>query len=131
MGYGSSAAEPPDGSFPPMPLPPDVQETTVAQVQRYCDERVPAEARSEIRIEYTVRGSAITIVERRPPWNELVGPGWSTTKVAQHRYDAGLWTLYCSDSNGRWWLYDDADPASDVGPLLAAIDEDATGIFWG
>ena len=39
--------------------------------------------------------------------------------------------MYCSDSNGRWWLSDDADPASDVGPLLAAIDEDATGIFWG
>jgi hypothetical protein len=39
--------------------------------------------------------------------------------------------LYCADSNGRWWLYDDAAPAHDVEPLLAAIDEDATGIFWG
>jgi DUF3024 family protein len=114
-----------------MPLPPDVREAAVAQVERYCDERVPAAARSEIRIEHSVRGGAITIVERRPPWSQLVGPEWSTTKVAQLRYGAGLWTLYCSDSNDRWWPYDDADPASDVGPLLAAIDEDATGIFWG
>lgn len=114
-----------------MPLPPDVREAAVAQVERYCDERVRAEARPEIRIEHTVRGNAITIVERRPPWSELVGPEWSTTKVAQLRYDAGLWTLYCSDSSDRWWLYDDADPVPEVGPLLAAIDEDVTGIFWG
>jgi len=114
-----------------MPLPPDIREAAVSQVERYCDERVPAEARSHIRIEHTVRGNAITIVERRPPWSELVGPEWSSTRVAQLRHDAGLWTLYCSDSNDRWWLYEDADPAPDVGPLLAAIDEDATGIFWG
>jgi hypothetical protein len=114
-----------------MPLPPDVREAAVSEVERYCEERVPVEARSEIRIECSVRGSAITIVERRPPWSELLGPEWSTTKVAQLRYDAGLWTLYCSDSSDRWWLYDDADPAPEVGPLLAAIDEDVTGIFWG
>jgi len=87
--------------------------------------------RGEVRIEYSVRGSAITIVERRPPWSELVGPEWSTTRVAQLRYDSGLWTLYCSDRNDRLWLYDEADPAPDVRPLLAAIDDDVTGIFWG
>ena len=41
------------------------------------------------------------------------------------------WTPYCSDSSGRWWRYDDAAPAREVAPLLAAIDEDVTGIFWG
>jgi hypothetical protein len=115
-----------------MPLPADVRETALAQVDRYCDERLPTEASSQIRIDHTVRGNAITIVEECPPsWSELVGPEWTTTKVAQLRYDAGVWTLYCSDSNDHWWLYDDADPAPDVGPLLAAIDEDPTGIFWG
>jgi DUF3024 family protein len=114
-----------------VPLPPDVRDAAVSQIERYCDEHVPAEVRSQVRIEHTVRGNAITIVERRPPWSELVGPEWSTTRVAQLRYDDGLWTLYCSDSSDRWSLYDDADPAPDVTPLLAAIDEDATGIFWG
>jgi hypothetical protein len=47
------------------------------------------------------------------------------------RFDGGVWTLYCADSNGRWWLYDHAAPARDVAPLLAAIDADVTGIFWG
>jgi hypothetical protein len=112
-------------------LPADVREAAIAQVERYCDARVTAEARSEIQLEHTVRGNAITIVERRPPWSELAGPEWSTTTVAQLRYDGGLWTLYCADSSGRWFRYDDADPTPVVEPLLAAIDEDRTGIFWG
>jgi Protein of unknown function (DUF3024) len=106
-----------------MALPPDA----VAQVERYCGSRVS----DDMRVEHAVRGSTITIVERRPPWSDDVGPEWSSTKVAQLRHDGGTWTLYCADSNGRWWLYDDAAPAHDVEPLLAAIDEDATGIFWG
>jgi hypothetical protein len=66
-----------------------------------------------------------------PPWRDDIGAEWSSTKVAQLRYDGANWALYCSDSSGRWWRYDEAAPARDVAPLLAAIDEDVTGIFWG
>jgi hypothetical protein len=114
-----------------MALPADVREAAETQVARYCEAGVPEHMRSDVRIEHGVRGNAITIVERRPPWREDFGPEWSSTKVAQLRYDDGLWTLYCADSSGRWWRYDEAAPARDVAPLLAAIDEDGTGIFWG
>ncbi|MDQ3880898.1 MAG: DUF3024 domain-containing protein [Chloroflexota bacterium] len=114
-----------------MPLPADVREMAVTQVERFCERRVPVDMRSQMRLEHTVRGNAITLVERRPPWSELVGPGWSTIKIAQLRYDGGIWTLFCPDRNGRWWPYDDADPTPDLATLLAAIDEDPTGIFWG
>lgn len=116
-----------------MALPPDVRQTALSKVERFCNERVPEELRAQVRLEHGVRGNAITIVERRPPWSELVGPEWTTSHIAQLRYDEDgrRWTLYCRDSRERWWLYDDAEPAADVGPLLTAIDEDATGIFWG
>jgi hypothetical protein len=91
-----------------MPLPAHVREIAMAQVDRFCDERVPEAMRSEMRLEQVVRGSVITIVERRPPWSALIGPEWTSMNIAQLRYD-------------------DADPAPDVGPLLAAIDEDPTG----
>ncbi len=54
-------------------------------------------------------------------------------KVAQLRYDEGraAWSLFCSDSNGRWWEYDELGPTKEVGPLLNEIDADPTGIFWG
>jgi hypothetical protein len=116
-----------DATVPTMTLPVDA----VAQVERYCETRVPEDMRSDVRIEHSVRGNAITIVERRPPWRDDIGAEWSSTKVAQLRYDGANWALYCSDSSGRWWRYDEAAPARDVAPLLAAIDEDVTGIFWG
>jgi hypothetical protein len=112
---------------PEMAVPADA----VAEVERYCHSQVPEEMRSQVRIEHAVRGNAITIVERRPPSSEDFGREWSSTKVAQLRCDGGMWTLYCSDSSGRWWLYDETDPAPDVQPLLAAIEDDVTGIFWG
>jgi DUF3024 family protein len=108
-------------------------ETDVAPVRRWVAKRNEqiGEHIDEMRIEMDVVARAVTILECRPPWREDFGPEWSSTKVAQLRYDGGVWTLYCPDSNGRWWRYDEAAPASDVAPLLAALDEDVTGIFWG
>ncbi len=54
-------------------------------------------------------------------------------KVAQLRYDASSrqWSLYCCDRNERWWPYDNLGPSASIDPLLAEIDADPTGIFWG
>ena len=86
-----------------------------------------------MRLECTVRGNAITIVERRPPWTEIVGPEWTSMKVAQLRYDRRhrTWTICYADRNQRWWPYDFAEPSGDIDDLLTAIDEDPSGIFWG
>ena len=92
------------------------------------------EYHDEVRVECERRGNAITIVERHPPWNpDLVGSDWSRLKVAQLRYDAGTsrWSLYWRDSNKSWSLYDDVEPSTTVDPLLAEVEADPTGIFWG
>ena len=114
-------------------LPRDVHEPTVTRVARFCVECVPPEARAELRVEHSVRGNAITIVERRPPWSELVGPEWTSMTVARLRYDPSerTWTLYCADRNERRWPYDFVQPSGNIEDLLAAVDEDPTGIFWG
>ena len=98
----------------------------------YCARRVAPELREKIRVECSRRGQNITITERRPPWHEDETE-WSAVKVAQLRHDpeGDTWTLHCSDSGGRWFLYDDVAPASTVAPLLVEIEEDPTGIFWG
>ncbi len=82
-------------------------ETDVARVHRYCQRRVPLHARNQVRLETVVRGSAITIIERRAPWREDVGPEWSRRKVAQLRYDHGAWTLHWAARTGRWLRYPD------------------------
>jgi hypothetical protein len=105
----------------------------IRAAEAFCDSRVPEDLRDEIRIECTRRGKAITIVERRPPWNPDFGSEWSTSKVAQLRCDdsAGTWSLYCPESNGRWHHYGGLPPSRTVQPLLAVIEADPTGIFWG
>ena len=105
----------------------------LAEVEAFCESRIPVELRDQIHLEYAVRGNAITIVERRPAWRPDLGPEWTSNKLAQLRYDvkAGKWSLHWRDSNDRWHLYTDMRPVDDVAPLLAEIDADPTGIFWG
>jgi hypothetical protein len=116
-----------------MAIPSVERDVALRHVALFCANSVPDEMREQVRIEYTIRGDRITILEYRPPWSALVGPEWTSMKIAQLRYDAdaGTWTLFAADRNTRWFLYNDIPPASDVGPLLAEIGEDPTGIFWG
>jgi Protein of unknown function (DUF3024) len=114
-----------------MPLPPDVRDSAIRQVEQACRKRLPEASLAQLRLEHALRGNSITLIERRPPWSGLVGPERSSMKIAQLRYDAKarVWSLYTCDSSGRWWPYDFIEPASDIGPLLAEIDEDPTSIF--
>jgi hypothetical protein len=113
-----------------VPAPRDIVEAAGERVAAYCAQRSSSD---DYRIEHSIRGASITIVERRPPWNPPFGSEWSSTKVAQLRYDdrSRRWTLYSAGSDDRWHRYDFARPAADVTSLLAAIDDDRTGIFWG
>lgn len=49
-----------------MPAPP---ETDLAKILKYCQAQVPARLRDRARIEATVRGSSVTILECRPLWH--------------------------------------------------------------
>jgi Protein of unknown function (DUF3024) len=124
---------PPPPSHFRVAIPEAIVREVTRELDAFCEGRIPAELRDQIRLEYSVRGNAITIVERRPPWREDFGPDWSSVKVAQLRFEpaASAWALYCSDANDRWHRYSDAQPTNDLGPLLDEIDSDPTGIFWG
>ena len=111
-----------------MPSPPDID---LAKIRKYCEGRVPAELRDEARIDVTVRGSVVTVSDCRPPWYEGLTE-WSKVPVAQFRYRAAdhTWALHWADRNGRWHSYDDIGPGR-VDDLLAELNADPTGIFWG
>jgi len=104
----------------------------LATIRTYCVSRVPSEFLDRIRVEATIRGRSVTIVECRPPWRKDVGPEWSRQRVAQMRYDADakLWTLYWADRHGRWHVFDLIEPAR-AGAILDEIELDRTNIFWG
>lgn len=52
--------------------------------------------------------------------------------IAQLRFDrhTGAWSLYFLGSDDAWHFYDLIKPSTCFEELLAAIDEDRTGVFW-
>jgi hypothetical protein len=106
-------------------------ETDITRVRRHCQRRVPPHARDQVRLETVVRGSTITIIERRVPWRHDFGPEWSRLKIAQLRYHYGSWTLHWANRNGRWLPYSDLAPSPRLDDLLTEIDRDPASAFWG
>ena len=97
----------------------------------YCDKRVPPDARQRLRILFRIKGESVTLVESRPPL--VKSEPWSEIVVAQFRRSQqdGSWTLYCADRNSKWHVYEGFQPKKTLRPLLAEVDRDPTGIFWG
>ncbi len=111
-------------------------ETDVARVRRWIDARndgLPERAQGEIRYELDLDARSATIMECRPPWSEDFGPEWTRFPIARLRYTQARheWAVYWRDRNPAFHLYDFIEPTSDVEALLAEIDADPTGIFWG
>lgn len=114
-----------------MPQPP---EQAVEEVERFCAERVPAEfAEDRVRIEARRRGNTINILECRPPWHEDLGSDWTSSRVCSLVFDprSNTWSLFARDRNDRRLDYPGIGPCSSVRPLLAEVEADPTGIFWG
>ena len=116
-----------------MAIPEPARPTAIQAVEQYCEDRIPPHVRDEIRLEANIRGNAIMIVERRPPWREDFGPEWTTQKIARLLYDPGTatWSLWWADRNDRWLTYPPQKPTGNVELLLAAIDADQSGAFYG
>ena len=114
------------------PLFPDVVAEAVVEVAAFCKCRVPPSLREQVRLEPAVRGRSVTIVELRPPWHPNLGSEWTRLQIAQLRFaEPAGWSLFWRDSSERWHRYESVPASRDLALLLAEIDSDPTGIFWG
>lgn len=117
-----------------MALPDLVRRRVASELDAFCEKRTPGFARDQVRLEYEFRGDAVTLVERRAPWHpRMEGQPWTRMPIARFRHDlkTSRWTLYWPDRNSRWHIDDGIHPALDLAPLLAEVDRDPTGIYWG
>ncbi len=124
------------GPFADSTPPPEragVPDLDMARIQRWCAARVPEPARHQVRLECEIGARDLTIVERRAPWRDDAGADWSSLPVARLRYakTAKTWTLYWRDRNLKFHRYDQLPPSAHVDELLAEIDRDPSGVFWG
>jgi hypothetical protein len=97
----------------------------------FCESRIPPHARDQVKLSDTTRGNHVTLNEERAPYN---GVGeWAVIPIAQFRFepDANLWSLFCSDRNGKWHRYEAVKPMRDFESLLHVVETDQSGIIWG
>lgn len=116
-----------------MALPELTQTLVETKLGGYCDKRITAHAREQVRMTYSVLANAVTLFEERQAHDQ---PGkWTKMPIAQFRLNVvdHLWRLYCPNPKRAegWVVYPDAEPAKDFDALLAALDQDKTGAFWG
>ena len=93
----------------------------------FCERRVPAHVRDQIRLLFTINGNKVVLVESRPVYDDP--SRWTEMPIAQFEYSlaAKSWSLYGYNRNDR--RVPVAKGALDV--LINEVDADRTGIFWG
>lgn len=112
---------------------PGLPDLDVARVRRWCEQRLPEHARSQVRMECEIAARHLTLVERRAPWREECGTEWSRLPIARLAYSQTThqWSLHWRDRNPKPHPYDNAQPTTDIRILMDEIDNDPTHIFWG
>ena len=116
----------------PMPLPAAVKNLVEKKLDTFLGNRVPPDVADKIRLSYTFRGNSVTIWEHRAPWTKNMLE-WSASAVAQLRYNpkAQMWMLYWRDRNTKWHEDEGVAPVKKLDLMLAELNRDPTGIYWG
>jgi len=116
-----------------MALPELTQKLVETKLGDYCNHKVPAHVRDQVRLTFSFIGNTVTLFEERPVYNQL--DKRTKIPIAQFRLNVvdHLWRLYCANLKRHegWVLHAHAEPTRDFETLLTALDQDKTGVFWG
>jgi hypothetical protein len=116
----------------PVPLPAATKIQVEKKLDAFIAKRMKPQFADKIRLSYTFRGNSVTLWENRAPWSPAM-TSWTTSAVAQFRYNskAQTWMLYWRDRNSKWHEDEGLAPVKNLDLILAEIDRDPTGIYWG
>lgn len=126
----------------PRPATPDAtpEQSTLSELQRAqaqqllarrCQPSPDPRVRAQPRIGYRFEGSSVVLFEARP---HVEPPhAWREHAVARFRYvkSRHVWQLFCVHRDLRWHTYQRLPESPDLAPLVAEVDQDPTGLFWG
>ena len=104
-----------------------------AILAHYCETRVPLHVRNQVQLSFRMEGHLVTLFEKRVSFQDR--SRWIDIDIARFRYykNRNQWVLFWRDSKRRqgWHRYEDIKAGPSIEPLLAEVDKDPTGIFWG
>jgi hypothetical protein len=110
----------------------EVQQAEVNKhLRAFCDARVPAAVRNQVRIGFRIKGTEVVLFEERPAFQPP--HDWREMPIAKFKYvgTQKLWRLYCQHRDLRWHAYEALPGAPRFAKLLDEVAADPTGIFWG
>ena len=96
-----------------------------------CHRLSPAQHADQLRVVYDLDGHSVCVYEERPPWD---GQGeWTRMGVAKFRFfrSRGEWQLYWMRRDLKWHIYEPADATAGLAALVAVVETDEYGAFFG
>ena len=114
-----------------MPLS-DHQQTQAAELLGpLCHSPSLARVADKLRHGFRFQGNAVELFESRPAYEHP--HHWVDYPVAKFRYvqSQRVWRLYCQFQDLKWRAYAPCFESPYLKRLVAEVEEDLTGIFWG
>lgn len=99
--------------------------------ENYCDERIPILLKGKLKLEYRIRDNEVILYESRVHYKQV--DIWYSTAIARFLKDEdhNEWHLFSADRNDDWIVYQPYPHDRNIEQLIAAVNEDVTGLFWG
>ena len=96
-----------------------------------CRRRCPPKFHNEVRLECRVTRHDVVICESRPGWRDP--SKWTEHGIAKLRYvrSGAEWRLLWRRASGKWQSYEPLPSSRDLAELVAEIDRDPHGCFFG
>ena len=100
-------------------------------VGRMCKQRSPVHLSDQLRTVYVVKGHGVTVYEERPHWKNP--QKWISSGIAKFKYTRkqDVWKLYWMRQDLKWHLYEPFPESRTIGRLVAEVDKDPHGAFFG
>ncbi len=100
-------------------------------VGKMCQRRSPAGLEDQLRITYKVVNHAVGVYEERPGW--VHKSQWTSHGIAKFLYvrTTRKWKLYWMRQDLKWHSYGALPESTSLERLVAEVDNDPYGAFWG
>ena len=96
-----------------------------------CKKRVPESIRDKLRYEYKIEKQDVILFEIRPRWNkpdEQIELPCAKLKFVRSQ---NVWKLFWQRANMKWHAYGPLKSSRNLTELIAEIDTDPYGCFFG
>jgi len=96
-----------------------------------CKLKAPESIRDQLRYEYTIENQDVIIYEIRPRWNKPDEQTRLPCAKLKFVRSQNVWKLFWHRADMKWHAYDPCKSARDLAELIAEIDTDPHGCFFG